>query len=168
MTYKGPPPIAAPVFADVVASGPTLSPCEGCTTPRKCGDLGRCVGPGAGVVSNAVTTHDLKTWPEYFCPVKHGLKTFEVRYNDRDYKEGDRLYLREFIPCGKCKGRGYYEVEPIRGDDKDGGGRPCCPSPHGQYTGRQEIHVVSYILADYPGLQPGFVVLGLRPLFQGA
>lgn len=41
-------------------------------------------------------THELKTWPEYFEEVFMGRKTFEVRQNDRDYKNGDTLILKEF------------------------------------------------------------------------
>lgn len=40
--------------------------------------------------------HELKTLPEYFEAVKNGTKTFEVRYNDRDYKVGDTLILKEW------------------------------------------------------------------------
>lgn len=43
-------------------------------------------------------THALKTWPYYFVPVLHGIKTFEIRKNDRDFKEGDQLLLREWDP----------------------------------------------------------------------
>jgi ASC-1-like (ASCH) protein len=43
-------------------------------------------------------THELKCWKEYFEPILSGLKTFEIRLNDRDYKVGDILILKEFIP----------------------------------------------------------------------
>ena len=42
--------------------------------------------------------HDLKCWPQYFAPAKLGIKSFEVRRNDRDYKIGDILLLREWNP----------------------------------------------------------------------
>lgn len=41
-------------------------------------------------------THDLKIAPEHFAPVYAGVKTAELRNNDRDYKVGDLLKLREF------------------------------------------------------------------------
>jgi len=41
-------------------------------------------------------THYLKIYPEYFELVKKGLKTFELRKNDRDFNEGDILCLSEW------------------------------------------------------------------------
>lgn len=43
-------------------------------------------------------THFLKTWPEYFGPVRDGFKTFEVRKNDRDFNVGNTVVLLEFDP----------------------------------------------------------------------
>ncbi len=40
--------------------------------------------------------HELKILPEYFCQVKAGLKTFEIRKNDRGYQVGDLLELKEW------------------------------------------------------------------------
>lgn len=43
-------------------------------------------------------THTLKIQPEFFEAVSDGRKTFEVRRgNDRIYKAGDVVLLREFI-----------------------------------------------------------------------
>ncbi|MGA9607044.1 MAG: DUF3850 domain-containing protein [Rouxiella badensis] len=42
-------------------------------------------------------THELKIKPEHFDPVFSGKKTAELRKNDRDYKAGDLLKLREFL-----------------------------------------------------------------------
>lgn len=41
-------------------------------------------------------THELKILPLYFHHVRTGLKTFEIRKNDRDYQAGDNLLLREW------------------------------------------------------------------------
>lgn len=40
--------------------------------------------------------HDLKIAPEWFKAVQAGVKTFEVRRDDRDFKPNDILILREF------------------------------------------------------------------------
>lgn len=41
-------------------------------------------------------THALKIRPEYFAVVALGRKTFELRRNDRDFRVGDILRLREW------------------------------------------------------------------------
>lgn len=80
--------------------------------------------------------HDLKVWPEYFDALAHG-KRFEVRKNDRDFKPGDELLLREYSP----------------GPD--------------EYTGRKMTVTVTYMLSgDDPmgyafGIRSGFCVLGI-------
>ena len=38
--------------------------------------------------------HELKTDPDVFDEVARGEKTFEIRYNDRNFQIGDRLTLR--------------------------------------------------------------------------
>lgn len=43
-------------------------------------------------------THNLKIWPQNFCRVKDGSKTFEVRKNDRGFQCGDLVCLNEFDP----------------------------------------------------------------------
>lgn len=50
--------------------------------------------------------HELKIQPRYFAEVRKGAKTFEIRYNDRDYCEGDTVLLREFDSL-----RGYTGYE---------------------------------------------------------
>lgn len=40
----------------------------------------------------------LKCHPEYFEAIKNGTKSFECRYNDRNFKVGDELLLREYDP----------------------------------------------------------------------
>lgn len=64
-------------------------------------------------------THELKIWPEYFEAVVSGIKTFEVRKNDHDFKVDDTLHLREWNPETRC------------------------------YTGRAVSVKVTYILKDW-------------------
>ncbi len=40
--------------------------------------------------------HELKIWPQYYCRVADGSKTFEVRNNDRGFQPGDTVVLREW------------------------------------------------------------------------
>lgn len=78
--------------------------------------------------------HELKTWPEYFEAVDSGRKTFELRKNDRDFKVGDTLRLREYEP----------------GPDR--------------YTGRECTRVVTYVTDAIAlgAVRSGFVCLGLH------
>ena len=77
--------------------------------------------------------HYLKIKPEYYRAIERGEKTFEVRFNDRDYKKYDVLHLQEW--CG------------------------------GEYTGREIIADVSYLLDDPDYCKDGFVVMGLTNIF---
>lgn len=54
----------------------------------------------------ASAQHVLKTWPEPFAAVLAGLKTAELRVNDRGFEVGDELLLAEFDPStGRFSGR---------------------------------------------------------------
>ncbi|BBN97471.1 DUF3850 domain-containing protein [Sporolactobacillus terrae] len=43
-----------------------------------------------------MVTHKIKILPEYFKAVAEGRKTFEIRNNDRNYREGDTVVLQEW------------------------------------------------------------------------
>lgn len=83
--------------------------------------------------------HELKTEPPYFQDVLDGKKSFDVRLADRDFRKGDTLCLREFIPR----------------HDK-------------LYTGRELRVRVSYIYDGLmPQQLPprlGYVVMGILPI----
>lgn len=51
--------------------------------------------------------HDLKTESKYFQDIVKCVKKFEVRKNDRNFKVGDTLKLRE-ISNGKFTGQEYF------------------------------------------------------------
>lgn len=77
--------------------------------------------------------HHLKVWTEFFDAIESGAKPFEVRRNDRDYRVGDMLHLRDYDP--------YTDT----------------------FSGRTAVRVVSYILkGGIFGVDPEFVVMGLQ------
>lgn len=40
--------------------------------------------------------HELKILPQFYIDVKNGIKDFEIRRNDRDFKVGDIVVLNEW------------------------------------------------------------------------
>ena len=50
--------------------------------------------------------HDLKVWPEFFAALWDNTKSFEWRKDDRDYRVGDTLILREWSEATGYTGRG--------------------------------------------------------------
>ena len=80
--------------------------------------------------------HELKSWPQFFTRVISGEKTFELRVNDRDFKLGDFLFLREYDPLTE------------------------------QYSGRFQYVRITYILGETDHalqhvLHPDYVILAL-------
>jgi hypothetical protein len=57
-----------------------------------------------------VRSHDLKIAPAYFAEVSSGEKTFEVRKNDRGFRLGDVLVLREYEDKGYTGSVVYRKV----------------------------------------------------------
>ena len=50
--------------------------------------------------------HRLKTWPIFYERLLDGSKTFEFRFNDRDYRVNDNLVLKEWdVRSEKYTGR---------------------------------------------------------------
>lgn len=56
--------------------------------------------------------HILKIWPEFYEKVISGEKTFELRKDDRGFRAGEYLYLREYQPYSQTyTGRSsYYQI----------------------------------------------------------
>lgn len=55
--------------------------------------------------------HELKTWSEPFTAILDGRKRFELRKQDRDFRVGDHLRLREYDPSsGTYTGRETWRV----------------------------------------------------------
>ena len=49
--------------------------------------------------------HELKLRREFFNDMRLGIKKFEIRKDDRDYKVGDALFLKEIDEAGGETGR---------------------------------------------------------------
>lgn len=48
-----------------------------------------------------MTTHILKSWPQFFEPIVAGTRTSDMRTKrDRSFAKGDNLLLQEFDPFG--------------------------------------------------------------------
>ena len=76
-------------------------------------------------------THKLKLEKRYFSEVLGRNKNFELRKNDRDFRVGDILILREW------------------------------DSDEEKYTGSFIRRRIKFILRDYPGLEEGYCILGV-------
>ena len=92
--------------------------------------------------------HHLKTATCHFIPALLGLKQAEVRYDDRDFQEGDLVYLYEVDAKGN-----YTNTKPVGGvptalDDK---GEP-------QYVKAK----ITHILRGFEGLSDGYCMLSLE------
>ena len=75
--------------------------------------------------------HELKSWPEYYQATSDGYKKFEIRKNDRNFKENDILVLNEWNP------------------------------ETGQYTGRSMWVRVRFIIQGQCGLPEDLCVMGI-------
>ena len=85
--------------------------------------------------------HTLKTDHEAFQAVAAGLKTFEIRRDDRGFQAGDRLNLLETVSTGAEMAAGA----PL------------------EYTGGQALVTVTHILrGPIYGLADGWVVLSVK------
>ena len=82
--------------------------------------------------------HELKTWIEYFQLMVSGEKSFDLRKNDRGFRAGHELLLKEY--------------------DKESN----------NYTSRILHCKITYVLkgeeAETFGLKEGFCILGLEKL----
>lgn len=96
--------------------------------------------------------HELKTWPEFFGRVMDGTKPFEYRLNDRDFKEGDTLHLREYVkyPVTMPPNQAPDGVELDLNDEGQA---------RGHYTGRELFKNVDYIYQVPPANK--YVIMGL-------
>lgn len=55
--------------------------------------------------------HELKVLPQFWSAIESGEKTFELRFDDRAYRSGDILFLREWSsPDGYTGKQGEFLV----------------------------------------------------------
>lgn len=93
-------------------------------------------------------SHELKSWPQFFNPIITGDRRHELRRNDRDYRVGDSLVLREFDPSrGAYTGRSCTAVvTSITSRDE-----PCAVSVEGL---SQDFCILTIRLACTPLISP--------------
>lgn len=60
--------------------------------------------------SETTKEHDLKVWPEFWDMLASGDKPFELRKDDRGFRAGDILLLREWSERGGYSGRQLRKV----------------------------------------------------------
>lgn len=113
-------------------------------------------------------THELKSWPNEFEAVRDLRKTFEVRVDDREYKVGDWLLLREWVKnpdgCRKYLAFGRSAAETARDCNLDAGHAGDHDTEAG-YTGREERVVVTYVYrGDEQGVPVPLRTGGLKPV----
>lgn len=82
------------------------------------------------------TTHALRVVAPNYGYIRDGIKTFEVRFDDRDYLVGDLLIFQEH----------YY----VRAGGK------LAP------TGGQVERTIKHILRKAKGMMSGYIIIGLQ------
>ncbi len=92
-----------------------------------------------------IMKHKLKTDSEMFQLVAEGVKQYEIRWNDRDFLEGDMLVLKETVFTGEQMNRG----KPL------------------EYTGKEITVQVRHKLQGLYGLELGWCILSFRVVKEG-
>lgn len=82
--------------------------------------------------------HHVKCHPHSFSQTRERKKDFEVRLDDRGYAVGDVLVMHEW--------------DPERAKVREAEG----------YTGPEVRGTIACIVANFAGLAPGYVVLGVK------
>lgn len=76
--------------------------------------------------------HNLKINKKYFMDIYSGIKTFEIRYNDRNYQVGDII---QFSVINDAK---EVFMQPVT------------------------KYIITYILDYPEALKPGYIILGIK------
>lgn len=96
-----------------------------------------------------MTTHELKTWPQYYHEPSEKSKHFEVRKNDRNFQVDDILHLCEWDPDPLIVRRAITKRH-----------RRAHPPSKG-YTGRSSYWRVCFVQRDF--IAPEWVVMVIEP-----
>lgn len=103
-----------------------------------------------------MTKHTLKLNDRYFDAVANGIKTFEIRKNDRGFHVGDTLELYRVANNGKYICGGTYNGEVL--------------TDYNIREGMTPVEVkVKYILThdDFPdGIPEGYVVMSIERVIE--
>ena len=84
--------------------------------------------------NKAMQHHELKTIQPYFKAIWDCQKKFEIRLNDRDFKVGDIVHLREYDPNGKI------------------------------YTGYEIKGVITYIIYEFHALKKDYIIFSFNTI----
>jgi hypothetical protein len=91
-------------------------------------------------------SHFVKCWPKEFKALEDGSKRFEFRKDDRDYKVGDHLRIAEWTPFEEYD----YQRSVVKGE----------------YTGKELLMEITYILREGFGMPEGYAVLSVRKVTE--
>ena len=119
--------------------------------------------------------HELKIKKEYYLAVSSGLKTFEIRKNDRNFQIGDLIH---FIPIkmetkiikDMMEARAFEKItktKPIENYNLETGGYIYMFRYEVEFEiPDDEVWQVTYVLKDVPeyGLDKEYCILGIRRL----
>ena len=89
---------------------------------------------------SCIKHHRLKCDPAHFRAATAGLKPYELRVNDRDFYQGDRITLEETRHSAAAMAEGA----PL------------------EYTGRKLGGIITHVLDDHQGINPGYVILSVK------
>lgn len=112
--------------------------------------------------------HELKTWPTPFDAMWHGDKLYELRRDDRGFQVGHTLLLREWVPVHNQPCAWFSPFDEQQTEQSDFRCQECGRKKDGalpgHYTGRWIKGSVTTLTqhGNFPGLERGFVILGVR------
>jgi hypothetical protein len=107
---------------------------------------------------------ELKIWPMFFQAVLEGRKPFEIRKNDREFKTGDELMLREWDPDkADSMFKERWQKMSTEAQTVEAEEALWVEMKERCYTGRALRRQITYVIGGQAieGLQQGYVVLGI-------